>query len=157
MDTIMGAQEHLALARSLFDLYNSRQSDPAWLDKSMAAFAADASVLGSSSTHEALGRTAVLFSFRVQEWEDRQSPQLLRYDDPAGTTRSGSCNGTGDAVTAQARFSRLYEELGGELCALTHITSAAESLWYLSGLDRLWYPMAKLVHQDSKSLDIVEL
>ena len=42
-------------------------------------------------------------------------------------------------------------------CALTHITSAAESLWYLSGLDRLWYPMAKLVHQDSKSLDIVEL
>ena len=43
------------------------------------------------------------------------------------------------------------------VCALTHITSAAESLWYLSGLDRLWYPMAKLVHQDSKSLDIVEL
>jgi predicted ester cyclase len=38
----MGAQEHVALARSLFDLYNNRQSDPAWLEKSIAAFAADA-------------------------------------------------------------------------------------------------------------------
>jgi len=38
----MDAQEHVALARSLFDLFNRRQSDPAWLDKTMAAFAADA-------------------------------------------------------------------------------------------------------------------
>ncbi len=38
----MAAQEHVALARSLFDLYNNRQSDSAWLDKSIAAFAADA-------------------------------------------------------------------------------------------------------------------
>ena len=38
----MAAQEHVALARSLFDLYNNRQSDPAWLEKSIAAFAADA-------------------------------------------------------------------------------------------------------------------
>jgi predicted ester cyclase len=45
MDTIMAAQEHVALARSLLDLYNSRQSDPAWLDKSIAAFAADAEVI----------------------------------------------------------------------------------------------------------------
>ena len=42
MDTIMTAQENVALAWSLLDLYNSRQSDPAWLDKGMAAFAADA-------------------------------------------------------------------------------------------------------------------
>ena len=42
MDTIMAAQENVALARSLLDLYNNRQSDPAWLDKSIAAFAADA-------------------------------------------------------------------------------------------------------------------
>ena len=42
MDTIMAAQENVALARSLFDLYNNRQSDPAWLEKSIAAFAADA-------------------------------------------------------------------------------------------------------------------
>ena len=41
----MAAQEHVALARSLFDLYNSRQSDPAWLDKSRAAFAADCEVI----------------------------------------------------------------------------------------------------------------
>ncbi len=38
----MAAQENVALARSLLDLYNNRQSDPAWLDKGMAAFAADA-------------------------------------------------------------------------------------------------------------------
>ena len=38
----MGAQENVALAWSLFDLYNNRQSDPAWLEKSMAAFAEDA-------------------------------------------------------------------------------------------------------------------
>ncbi len=45
MDTIMAAQEHVALARSLLDLYNNRQSDPAWLDKSRAAFAADFEVI----------------------------------------------------------------------------------------------------------------
>jgi predicted ester cyclase len=42
MDDSMAAQENVALARSLFDLYNNRQSDPAWLEKSIAAFAADA-------------------------------------------------------------------------------------------------------------------
>jgi hypothetical protein len=42
MDTIMAAQEHVALARSLLELFNNRQSDPAWLEKSIAAFAADA-------------------------------------------------------------------------------------------------------------------
>ncbi len=45
MDTIMAAQENVALARSLFDLSNNHQSDPAWLDKSRAAFAADAEVI----------------------------------------------------------------------------------------------------------------
>jgi predicted ester cyclase len=42
MNTVMAAQENMALVRSQFDLYNNRQSDPAWLDKIMAAFAADA-------------------------------------------------------------------------------------------------------------------
>jgi steroid delta-isomerase-like uncharacterized protein len=41
----MGAQEHVALARSLLELYNSRQSDPVWLEKSGAAFAADCEVI----------------------------------------------------------------------------------------------------------------
>ena len=45
MDESMAAQENVALARSLLDLYNSRQSDPAWLEKSMAAFAADCKVI----------------------------------------------------------------------------------------------------------------
>jgi hypothetical protein len=42
MDTIMAAQENVALAWSLLNLGNNRQSDPAWLEKGMAAFAADA-------------------------------------------------------------------------------------------------------------------
>jgi steroid delta-isomerase-like uncharacterized protein len=37
----MTVQENVALARSLTDLYNSHQSDPKWLEKSMSAFAAD--------------------------------------------------------------------------------------------------------------------
>ena len=41
----MAAQEHVALVRSLVELHNSRQSDPAWLEKCMAAFAADAEVI----------------------------------------------------------------------------------------------------------------
>ncbi len=41
----MAAQENVALARSLLELYNSRQSDPDWLDKSAAAFAADSEVI----------------------------------------------------------------------------------------------------------------
>src|SRR5712692_2664899 len=49
MDESMAAQEHVALARSLLDLYNSRQSDPAWLDKSVAAFAADSEIINVPS------------------------------------------------------------------------------------------------------------
>jgi predicted ester cyclase len=49
MGEIMAAQEHVALARSLLDLINSRQSDPAWLDKGVAAFAADSEVINVPS------------------------------------------------------------------------------------------------------------
>ena len=45
----MGAQAHVALAQSLADLFNNRQSDPAWLEKSVAAFAADAEVVNAPS------------------------------------------------------------------------------------------------------------
>ncbi len=44
MDDSMATQENVALARSLIDLCNRRQSDPAWLDKSMVAFAADTEI-----------------------------------------------------------------------------------------------------------------
>ena len=49
MDVRMVAQEHVALARSLLELYNHHQSDPAWLEKSMAAFAADCEVVDAAS------------------------------------------------------------------------------------------------------------
>jgi ketosteroid isomerase-like protein len=41
------AQEHVALARSLFELQNHRKSDPAWLDKCVAALAADCEVVSA--------------------------------------------------------------------------------------------------------------
>ena len=40
----MTAQDNVALVRSLVDLYNAHQSDPAWLEKSLAAFAADSTI-----------------------------------------------------------------------------------------------------------------
>ena len=45
----MAAQEHVALARSLVELHNHRQSDPAWLDKMLAAFAADCEVVDAAA------------------------------------------------------------------------------------------------------------
>src|SRR6266516_1754175 len=41
----MSAQENVALVRSLLDLYNSHQSDPAWLDKTLALVAEDCEVV----------------------------------------------------------------------------------------------------------------
>ncbi len=41
----MSAQDNIALFRSLFDLYNSHPSDPAWLEKSLATFAADSTLI----------------------------------------------------------------------------------------------------------------
>ncbi len=176
MDTIMAAQENVALAWSLFDLGNNHQSDPAWLDKLMAAFATDSEVIdvpsgatlhgpdghkrlaaffvenfpdirveltnafatedqvtlectwrwndtsplhlpsGSSSKHEALGRTAVLSYLPDQEWEDRECPPVLRYADTDGTTRSRSCMGAGDGVTSPARFSCSMRNAVGNSC-----------------------------------------
>ena len=45
----MAAQEHVALARSVYELHNSRQSDPAWLDKCAAALAADCEIIDAPS------------------------------------------------------------------------------------------------------------
>lgn len=45
----MSAQENAALVRSLLDLFNSRQSDPAWLDKTLAPIAEDCEVVDAPS------------------------------------------------------------------------------------------------------------
>ncbi len=39
------AQHTATLVQTLYDLYNSHQSDPAWLDKSLAFFAEDCEVI----------------------------------------------------------------------------------------------------------------
>ena len=41
----MTVQDNMALVRSLLDLYNSHQSDPAWLDKSVASLAEDCEII----------------------------------------------------------------------------------------------------------------
>jgi len=45
MDDTMTVQENVALARSQLDLYNSHQSDPAWLDKIVAALTEDCEII----------------------------------------------------------------------------------------------------------------
>ena len=40
----MAAQDNVALVRSQIDLYNSHQSDPAWLDKKFAILAEDCEI-----------------------------------------------------------------------------------------------------------------
>lgn len=48
----MSAQQNMEMSRSLSELFNSRHSDPEWLEKSGAAFAAD-----STFTNVPLGMT----------------------------------------------------------------------------------------------------
>jgi steroid delta-isomerase-like uncharacterized protein len=45
MDDTMTVQENIALARSQLDLYNSHRTDPAWLDKIVAALAEDCEII----------------------------------------------------------------------------------------------------------------
>ncbi len=65
----MTVQENVALAQSLVDLYNSHQSDPAWLDKSLATFAADSTLTDVPSGRTLPGsdgyKQLVLFSQRA--------------------------------------------------------------------------------------------
>ena len=68
----MAAQEHVALAQSLFELFNNRQSDPAWLDKSVAAFAADAELIdvpSGATLHGPAGHKRLLL-FLVESFPD---------------------------------------------------------------------------------------
>jgi steroid delta-isomerase-like uncharacterized protein len=44
-DMTMAAQDTVALVQLLYDLTNNHQSDPAWLDKSLAFFAEDCEVI----------------------------------------------------------------------------------------------------------------
>ncbi len=78
MDTIMAAQENVALARSLFDLYNNRQSDPAWLDKSLTAFAADFEVIDVPSRTTLHGPDGLkrLLLFFVESFPDLRAEQI---------------------------------------------------------------------------------
>jgi len=68
----MAAQEHVTLARSLFELFNNRQSDPAWLDKSLAAFAADCELIdvpSGTTLHGPEGHKRLLL-FLVERFPD---------------------------------------------------------------------------------------
>ena len=69
----MAVQEHVALARSLLELQNSRQSDPAWLEKSLAAFAADCEIIDAPSGttfHGPEGYKRFLRFFVVESFPD---------------------------------------------------------------------------------------
>lgn len=71
----MAEQEHVALARLLVELYNSHQSDPVWLDKSMVAFAADFEVIDvpSGATLHGPDGYKQFMQFFVEAWPDSRA------------------------------------------------------------------------------------
>ena len=68
----------MALARSVLDLYNNRQSDPAWLEKSLAAFAVDFEVIDvpSQTTLHGPGGLKRLLLFFVESFPDMRAEQI---------------------------------------------------------------------------------
>lgn len=68
----MVAQEHVDLVRLLVDLCNDRQSDPAWLDKYLAAFTADVEVMDVPSGATFYGPDGIkrLRLFFVEDFPD---------------------------------------------------------------------------------------
>jgi predicted ester cyclase len=99
MDTIMAAQENVALARSLIALQNNRQSDPAWLEKSVAAFAADAEdvdVPSGTTLHGPDGLKRLLLFF-VESFPDMRIELTNAFATEDQVTLEGTwCwNGTG--------------------------------------------------------------
>jgi predicted ester cyclase len=99
MDDVMAAQENVALARSLLDLYNNRQSDPAWLDKSLAAFAADFEVIDFPSRTTLHGPDGLkrLLLFFVESFPDLRAERINAFATEDQVTLEGTwCwNGTG--------------------------------------------------------------
>ena len=78
MDDVMAAQENVALARSLLDRYNNRQSDPAWLEKNLAAFAADFEVIdvpSGTTLHGPDGLKRLLLFF-VESFPDMRAERI---------------------------------------------------------------------------------
>jgi hypothetical protein len=78
MDDVMAAQENVALARSVLDRYNNRQSDPAWLEKSLAAFAADFEVIDVPSRTTLHGPDGLkrLLLFFVESFPDMRAERI---------------------------------------------------------------------------------
>ena len=93
MDDSMAAQENVALARSLLDLYNNRQSDPAWLDKCMAAFTADFEVIdvpSGTTLHgpDGLNRLPLFF---VESFPDLRAELINAFATEDQVTVHGIC------------------------------------------------------------------
>ena len=78
----MTAQDNVALARSLLDLYNNRRSDPAWLDKAASAFAEDSEYIDIPSGATLRGpygyRRLLQFFAEDSEYIDIPSGATLR-------------------------------------------------------------------------------
>lgn len=132
-DERMGAQEHAALAQSLADLFNTRQSDPAWLEKSLAAFAADAEVViaASETTFQGPEGYKRFIQFFVENFPDSRSElrNVLAAEDQVvreGTWRrnntdplylpSGALPATGRA--GGVRFCQILQIRNGKIASL---------------------------------------
>ena len=92
MDDVMAAQEHVALARSLLDRYNNRQSDPAWLEKSLAAFTADFEVIDVPSRTTLHGPDGLkrLLLFFVESFPDMRAERINAFATEDQVTLQGT-------------------------------------------------------------------
>jgi len=149
MNTIMGAQENLALTRSLFDLSNNHQSDPAWLDKSRAAFAADAEVIdvpSGTTLHGPDGYKRLILFFAENLPDSRV--ELTK----AFATQDQACNvcTQSPVVASHSRTALSHPLLARNLPSGLHATPFTIQLWPRSTLGGAWSATSQMVTSRSE-------
>ena len=129
----MSAQENVSLVRSLVDHYNSHQSDPAWLDKSLALFAENCEVVNvplsmTSQGPDGYKQVALFFSdafpgSRVEittlfAIEDQACLEFIGRGTNTGLLHlpAGDLRATGRSV--ELAFSETFQIRGGKIVSL---------------------------------------
>jgi len=124
------AQHTATLVQTLYDLYNSHQSDPAWLDKSLAFFAEDCEVIDipSGATSRGPGGYKQLILFFEEGFPDSgiEITNLFATEDQAvvefigrGTNTAPLHMPTGDVPptgrAVEMRFCDVYRISNGKI------------------------------------------
>jgi predicted ester cyclase len=98
-ENTMSAQENVVLVQSLLDLYNHHQSDPAWLEKSLAFFTADSELLDVPTGRTLPGpegyKQLVLFFAEAFPESSGEVTNVFATDDQAALEFTGRGTNTG--------------------------------------------------------------